>query len=137
MADRLTRRQFMRDSAIAGAAIGAGIGLSGGASAADTSKILNYNPDMEYRRCGRTGMMISAVSLGGHWKRLVKIIGGSEPEGWMTTAIDNPQFQKNRHEVLTRCIDRRFHLLAGFSHLAFIEVVDLAQLVGHAAVGGA
>ena len=106
MADKLTRRQFMRDSAIAGAAIGAGIGLSGTVHAADTSKILNYNPDMEYRRCGRTDMMISAVSLGGHWKRLVKIIGGSEPEGWMTTAITNREFQKNRHEVVTRCIER-------------------------------
>ncbi len=105
MADKLTRRQFMRDSAIAGAAIGAGVGLSG-ASAGDAKKILNYNPDMEYRRCGRTGMMISAVSLGGHWKRLVKIIGGSEPEGWMTTSIDNPVFQKNRYDVVTRCIER-------------------------------
>ncbi|UCE48417.1 MAG: twin-arginine translocation signal domain-containing protein, partial [Phycisphaerales bacterium] len=103
MADKLTRRQFMRDSAIAGAAIGAGMGLSGSAGAAETGKILNYNPDMEYRRCGRTGMMISAVSLGGHWKRLVKIIGGTEPEGWMTTSIDNPKFQKNRYDVVTRC----------------------------------
>jgi aryl-alcohol dehydrogenase-like predicted oxidoreductase len=106
MADKLTRRQFMRDSAIAGAAIGAGIGLPGTAPAADAGKILNYNPDMEYRRCGRTGMMISAVSLGGHWKRLVKIIGGNEPKGWMTTAMDNPEFQKNRYDVVTRCIDR-------------------------------
>ncbi len=106
MADKLTRRQFMRDSAIAGAAIGAGVGLPGTLRAADTSKILNYNPDMEYRRCGRTGTMISALSLGGHWKRLVKIIGGSEPKGWMTTDIDNPGFQKNRHDVVTRCIER-------------------------------
>jgi len=106
MADKLTRRQFMRDSAIAGAAIGAGIGLSGTAKAADKSKILNYNPDMEYRRCGRTEMMVSAVSLGGHWKRLVKIIGGTEPKGWMTTTIDSPEFQKNRYDVVTRCIER-------------------------------
>ncbi len=106
MAEKVTRRQFMRDGAIAGAAIGAGIGLSATAKAADTSKILNYNADMEYRRCGRTEMMVSAVSLGGHWKRLVKIIGGTEPKGWMTTAIDNPEFQKNRHEVVSRCIDR-------------------------------
>ena len=49
MNDKLTRRQFIRDSAIAGAAIGAGIGLSNNASAKDTSKILNYNPDMQYR----------------------------------------------------------------------------------------
>ena len=36
----------------------------------DTNKILNYNPAMEYRRCGKTGMMISAVAMGGHWKRI-------------------------------------------------------------------
>ena len=32
----------------------------------DTNKILNDNPAMEYRRCGKTGMMISAVAMGGH-----------------------------------------------------------------------
>jgi len=101
----------MRDSAIAGAAIGAGLSLPHSAHAAqrpnvETHKILNYNPDMEYRRCGRTGLMISAVALGGHWKRLVKIIGGSEPEGWMTTDIDQRSFQENRRDVVTRCIER-------------------------------
>ena len=111
MADKLTRRQFMRDSAIAGAALSAGISLPHSADAAqranvETGKILNYNPDMEYRRCGRTGLMISAVALGGHWKRLVKIIGGSEPEGWMTTDIDHSSFQQNRYDVVTRCIER-------------------------------
>ncbi|MEJ2703682.1 MAG: aldo/keto reductase [Sedimentisphaerales bacterium] len=111
MADKLTRRQFMRDGATLSAAIGAGISLSGSARGAnrsktDMGKILNYNPNMEYRRCGRTGLMISAVSLGGHWKRLVKIIGGSEPEGWMTTDIENQAFQKNRYDVVTRCIER-------------------------------
>lgn len=106
MSDKLTRRQFIRDSAVTGAAIGAGISLSNSLGAVDSGKILNYNSDMEYRRCGRTGLMISAVGLGGHWKRLVKIIGGSEPEGWMTTDIDRNDFQKNRHDVVTRCIDR-------------------------------
>ncbi|MHC4325547.1 MAG: twin-arginine translocation signal domain-containing protein, partial [Planctomycetota bacterium] len=106
MEDKLTRRKFIRDSAVAGAAIGAGIGLSNSAGAADSDKILSYNSNMEYRRCGRTGLMISAICLGGHWKRLVKIIGGSEPEGWMTTDIDGDKFRKNRHEVVTRCIER-------------------------------
>ncbi len=111
MADELTRREFLRTSSATAAAIGAGIPLGHGASAAPkpeaaTGKILNYNPDMEYRRCGRTNLMVSSVSLGGHWKRLVKIIGGDEPEGWMTTSIDNPEFQQNRHEVVTRCIER-------------------------------
>jgi len=32
----------------------------------DPSKILNYNPNMEYRRLGKTGLWVSAVSLGGH-----------------------------------------------------------------------
>jgi len=111
MGEELTRRKFIRDSAVAGAAIGAGIVLPQNAGAADQrkadmGKILNYNPDMEYRRCGRTGMVTSAVCLGGHWKRLVKIIGGEEPQGWMTTEIDQSSFQKNRYDVVTRCIER-------------------------------
>jgi len=69
---RRTRRQFMRDTAVA--AVGAAAGLSAAtgrtqaasATPVDTSKILNYNPDMEYRRQGSTNLMISAVCLGGH-----------------------------------------------------------------------
>jgi aryl-alcohol dehydrogenase-like predicted oxidoreductase len=61
---------------------------------------------MEYRRCGKTGLIVSAVCLGGHWKRLVKIIGGEEPEGWMTSDIKQRDFQKNRYDVVTRCIER-------------------------------
>jgi len=57
---------------------------------------------MEYRRCGRTGLMISAFGLGGHWKRLVKVIGGTEPEGWMTTDIDRNDFQKNSRRIAMR-----------------------------------
>jgi len=64
--DKLTRRQFIQDSAAAGDAIGAGIVLSNSTHASSTGKILNYNSDMEYRRCGRTGLMISAICLGGH-----------------------------------------------------------------------
>ncbi|MHC4807402.1 MAG: twin-arginine translocation signal domain-containing protein, partial [Planctomycetota bacterium] len=111
MAEKLTRRQFIRDSTVAAAALAAGVGAGKSALASkrtkvDTSKILNYNPDMEYRRCGRTGLIVSAVCLGGHWKRLVKIIGGAEPEGWMTSDINRRDFQKNRHAVVTRCIER-------------------------------
>jgi len=70
---RVTRRKFMRDSAIAAAGIAAGLGTAAEQSAKaaserilDTSKILNYNPNMEYRRLGKTNIMVSAVSLGGH-----------------------------------------------------------------------
>ena len=64
MSDKLTRRQFIRDSAVAGAAIGAGISLSDSLGAVDSGKILNYNSDMEYRRCGRTGLMVSRHTTG-------------------------------------------------------------------------
>jgi predicted aldo/keto reductase-like oxidoreductase len=111
MADKITRRKFIRDSAVTAGVLSTGLAgttivRAGQASKVDTRKILNYNSNMEYRRCGRTGMMISAVALGGHWKRVVKVIGGEEPAGWMTSDINRKDFQKNRSDVVTRCIDR-------------------------------
>ena len=64
---------------------------------------------MEYRRLGKTGLMISVVALGGHWKRLGPVLGrpftgsGYEPED-----LDNilcPDFRKNRDEIVSRAID--------------------------------
>ena len=111
MADKVSRRDFMRDSVVGTAALAAGLSSAGIVRAGnpdnrDTSKILNYNPDMEYRRCGRTEMMISAAVLGGHWKRVDQMIGGEKVPGWMTMKIGRPEFQKNRHDVVTRCIER-------------------------------
>lgn len=111
MADKITRREFIRDTAAAAAAVTGGLAGAGSAAGAkqtkkSAGKILNYNSNMEYRRCGRTGLMVSAVCLGGHWKRIVQIIGGSEPKGWMTEKIDRRDFQKNRYDVVTRCIER-------------------------------
>lgn len=100
MADsRLTRRDFVRDGATAAAATAIGLTATytvqaGNPQKADTSKILNYNPDMEYRRCGKTGMMISAVCLGGHWKRVEVVAKG------------HVEFEKNRAEIVSRCIER-------------------------------
>ena len=63
----MSRRQFMHDGArvAAGVAVGLGVNTTG-AKSIDTSKILNYNPNMEYRRQGKTNLMVSAVCLGGH-----------------------------------------------------------------------
>ncbi|MDT8302164.1 MAG: aldo/keto reductase [Sedimentisphaerales bacterium] len=64
---RVSRRKFMRDGAIAAAGVAVGIGVNTvGAKSVDTSKILNYNPNMEYHRQGKTNLMVSAVCLGGH-----------------------------------------------------------------------
>ncbi len=47
---------------------------------------------MEYRPLGKTGLMLSAISLGGHWKK--------NPYKYGT-----PEFAKNRREVVRACID--------------------------------
>jgi predicted aldo/keto reductase-like oxidoreductase len=113
MSDKLTRRRFAGQSAAAAAAATLATGLTPAKTVLahnptneDTSKILNYNSDMEYRRCGKTNLMISAAVLGGHWKRVDKMIGGEDVPGWMTMKIDRGEFQKNRAEVVSRCIER-------------------------------
>ena len=87
---KVTRREFMRDSAMAATGVAVGLGVAGWQNAkaaartvVDTSKILNYNENMEYRRQGKTNLMVSAVCLGGH--------SGSN--------------DKQRYEVVSRCID--------------------------------
>jgi len=64
---RITRREFVQGTAAAIAAAGLGSPIAHAAQpSVDTSRILNYNPDMEYRRLGKTGLMVSAACLGGH-----------------------------------------------------------------------
>ena len=86
----MTRRHFMRDSAMTAAGMAAGlaafaaqISRAAETTPIDTSKILNYNPDMEYRRQGKTDLMFSAVALGGHSR----------------------SNQADRTEIVSRCID--------------------------------
>ncbi len=116
MSERLTRRDFVSSTATAAAAATVATGLpptktvlAGNPENADTTRILNYNPDMEYRRCGRTDLMVSAAVLGGHWKRVDRMIGGEEVPGWMTMKIHRPEFQENRLQVVNRCIERGFN----------------------------
>ncbi len=80
-----SRRTFIRSGAAA---------LAAGSLRAqpDPSRTRSYNPDMEYRRLGRTGLMISAVSIGGHWKR-IPFKPGSE------------DFKRNRREVMRACLE--------------------------------
>ncbi len=86
---QVSRREFIRDSAIAAAGAAVGIGAVGGKNAqagdktVDTSKIINYNPNMEYRRQGKTNLMVSAVCLGGH----------------------SDSDDKERYEIVSRSID--------------------------------
>lgn len=81
---KVTRRQFMRDGAMVVAGVAVGLAAkTAGSTSVNTSKILNYNPNMEYRRLGKTNIMVSAVSLGGH-------SGASQEE---------------RDKIVSRCLD--------------------------------
>jgi hypothetical protein len=109
--DKLTRRQFVKEKAVAVVALASGLAAApivqaGNPTNQDTSKILNYNPDMEYRRLGKTGLMVSAVALGGHWKRIDTMVGGSASEGWLSQDIQRSEFLRNRADVVNRCIER-------------------------------
>ena len=93
----VTRRDFMRDSAMAAAGMAVGLGAVGAQNTNAESAIRktpSYNSNMEYRRLGKTGLWISVVCLGGHWKRINKAI---EALG--------QTFDENRREVVSRCID--------------------------------
>jgi len=81
---KLSRRQFMRDGAMVAAGVAVGLTAKNTIGApVNTSKILNYNPNMEYRRQGKTNLMVSAVCLGGHSR----------------------SNQEQRNEIVSRCID--------------------------------
>jgi predicted aldo/keto reductase-like oxidoreductase len=108
---RLSRRAFIQTSAVVAAA---GLATTRttcaavtAADRAEVKKTRSYNPNMEYRRLGKTGLWVSAVCLGGHWKRIDKVIrsgGGVNPYNAPTDAAIAAPFQRNREEVLNYCI---------------------------------
>jgi aryl-alcohol dehydrogenase-like predicted oxidoreductase len=102
---RVSRREFLRDSALASATMAVGVAAM---QAADSEKKpLNHNSSMEYRRLGRTGLLVSAVCLGGHWKRLDTVIEGLFKDGnWLDARlVEQPDFIKNRTDMVTWCIE--------------------------------
>ncbi|MBM3747093.1 MAG: aldo/keto reductase [Acidobacteria bacterium] len=77
--NQISRRHFMGATAAA-------------VAAPDPRKTRSYNPDMEYRRLGRTGLMLSVLSMGGHWKKIPFKRGTEE-------------FKRNRREVIYAALD--------------------------------
>jgi predicted aldo/keto reductase-like oxidoreductase len=104
--ESISRREFLGDAAL----VAAGLAASSTqvSRAATPPKILNFNANMEYRRLGKTGLMISCVCLGGHWKRLDTTIPGlfKKGGGWMEVTDEcKAAFDQNRSEIVSRCID--------------------------------
>lgn len=107
--NRLSRRDFMRSTSLAAAGTVAGAFAREGktktgersSDKSNSSKILNYNEKMHYRRLGKTNLMVSEVSLGGHWKNR------NAGRYWDHFAKDEvpPDVAKNRTEVVSTCID--------------------------------
>jgi len=56
---------------------------------------------MEYRRLGKTGLWVSAISLGGHWKRM---------------PFRGAAFDKNRAEICAQCIDSGINYVDACCH---------------------
>ena len=123
----LSRRDFLKNSSLFG--IGAIAGsVSADHSAAgdplDTSKILNYNSKMHYRRLGKTALILSEIGIGGHWRAPWR----ERSHGWWWGKFiddENPvipeKVTENRTDVVSVCID------AGVNHL---DITGLAEAMG-------
>jgi predicted aldo/keto reductase-like oxidoreductase len=107
--DEFTRRDFMRNTSViaAGTITGALAGNTRAAEPVNTSKILNYNEKMHYRRLGKTNLMLSEVSLGGHWKNR------NAGRYWDSFANEEvpADVAKNRTDVVSACIDSGINYL--------------------------
>jgi aryl-alcohol dehydrogenase-like predicted oxidoreductase len=95
--ERLTRRGFVKNTAVAAAGMTAASGAvrpqdTRAAPPPDPTQTRSYNENMEYRRLGRTNLMVSAVSMGGHWKRIPYKPGTDE-------------FKENRRQVISAALD--------------------------------
>jgi len=102
---KMTRRDFISAGARSAAAVAvggaAGSRLMAATGAEEQPDILNYEPGMRYRRLGKAGLMLSEVSLGGHWRTR---------EGaryWGSFPGDQPPLdvQRDREDVVGRAID--------------------------------
>ena len=102
----LSRRDFVRISAATAGIVAVG-GTTVDGKPTDTSKIPSYNADMEYRRLGKTEMMVSAVCLGGHWKRIEKAVPDVlKTKSWLSAKLENQGFKENRRKLIDRCLER-------------------------------
>ena len=119
---KITRRDFMRSASMVAAATVASSLSSAKTSAEEVpqSKIINHNEKMHYRRLGKTDLVISEVSLGGHWKNR-----NAGPYWARFTNDEVPDdVAKNRIEVVSACID---------TGMNFVDITTGAECLSYGA----
>lgn len=108
--NKFSRRDFIRNASLVAAGTVAGSLSSsekGMAQEVSKAKILNRNEKMSYRRLGKTGLIVSEISLGGHWKNR------NAGPYWAKFSNDEvpDDVAKNRTEVVSACIDAGMNYL--------------------------
>ncbi|MBM4033962.1 MAG: aldo/keto reductase [Planctomycetes bacterium] len=112
----ITRRGFLGGAAAAGAAI-----LAAEAPGAEApkmppkEKILSFNERMEYRRLGKTEQWVSAISLGGHWKRC---------------PFRGEEFDKNRAEIVAKCLESGINYIDACTHGEVVAYTKALKSLG-------
>ena len=104
----VSRREFIGAASKAAAGVaavaaapGAALGAAGTALPYSPKDVLNYQPSMNYRLLGKTGLWLSEISLGGHWRtREGHRYWGGFPDDKVPADV-----QRNREDVVGRAID--------------------------------
>jgi aryl-alcohol dehydrogenase-like predicted oxidoreductase len=107
--NHLNRREFVGGAAVLAGGVSAAEAAPGAQKQPPRRNILNFNQKMEYRRLGKTNLWVSAICMGGHWKRVKTMINPSFDGCGYCKAdfsnLENDAFVKNRTEVVSRAME--------------------------------